>query len=223
MEEQYLLEKEKISTGIKDFDLALFGGYLKPSSIAFLGNSEQDKNVFGYNLMSARQSICIATDASPIEIINKARTFNIDLSKTIFIDAYSKTTGIKPREEDIVVFSHSSLNEISIALSNAIANMNEPKVCFMSFSTTLNSVPITSATAFLQVINGKVKAKNGSILYVINSEIHDKQDLNKILYLIGETYYLEKKDDKKFIKSERLNMPLRYLINSTGVQILWVK
>ena len=218
--ENYLFDKNKISTGIKGLDLMLLGGYKSNSAIAIIGGVEKTKYLFGYYFMMFPPSICVAIDLSPTEIIEKASEYRVDLSNVEFIDVYSKQAGVKPRKKDVVVSSISSLTDISISLTKLLEGKENPRVVFMSYSTLHTSVKKDSAYSFLNVIEGKIKPKNGSLMLIIDKFAHDKMDLKKLLGIVDEHYEIITKNNSTYIKGKNLQIPAHFIISPVGIEVL---
>ena len=216
--ERFAFDEFRVSTGVKELDLALFGGYPKKSSILFIGGVEKEKFIFSYYFLSFKDSIAITTDLSPSEVLAKAKFYGIDLSHVKFIDAYSKQAGIAPSSE-IVVNSPSSLTDISISLSNLIKDMDFPRVAFMSYSSSHTCSP-ESAFSFLKVIEGKIKAKDGILFLVLDKFSHKDDDLKKIMGMVDDYFIFEFNDGRIELKGKDLKIPIKFSISPLGLEVI---
>ncbi|MEW6528682.1 MAG: ATPase domain-containing protein [Candidatus Micrarchaeota archaeon] len=129
--------KDRISTGIKELDIALEGGYQNPGAIIILSSTIQEKLAFALHFTQAginrgEKVAYIAFDLSPDEIEKKADAFGMDFKthvgkELIFIDAYSHTIRVKPadRNKDISIPGPGAFNDLSLALNDIIRQSEE--------------------------------------------------------------------------------------------------
>ena len=216
--EEYLIDKERFSTGIEELDVVLFGGYKPSTSVLFEGEVGPEKAIFAYYFLSQPNAICIAADDSPSELIKKASSFGIDISKASFIDAYSNEVKLPPRPKDIVVSSPSALNEISLALNKVLKPHS--RVAMLSFSTIATSSSFTSAISFLKAMEAKVKKQNGVLMVLVDRLVHKEAELNKIRVEVDEVFYINKTDKGNYLSGDRLPIPIKFILTKVGIEFM---
>ena len=215
-----LFEENRVSTGIDELDIVLMGGYKLGSTVSLIGGVDKEKFLFAYYFLTFKPSICIAVDMSPSDIIEKAGEIGVDLNHVEFIDAYSKPTGVKPRDKDVVVSSPSSLTDISISLTKLLGKKQNPRVAVLSYSTLHTSTKSDSAFSFLKVIEGKVKSNNGILMLTIDQYSHKKAELEKIKSLSDEVYYINVGEEKKTIEGDNIPIPISFVVYANGDEVI---
>lgn len=228
-----ILRKDKLSTGIPDLDLILEGGYHTPANIMLLGPTGIEKAVFAYHFAAAadpkKENVYfICGDSSPGEIIKKAANFGINMNKAniFFIDCYSSTLGgrEKPQstEKITVLSSPGALNDLSLALSEAVRNSAGKKirVVFQTLSTFVLYNPADSIRKFLNVIEGRLKGAGATTLYTVEEGVHDKQVLTLLERGMEHIFVLEEKGGKFFLEVPRITMSIPVKLGASGILIV---
>lgn len=229
-EENPVLRKNKVSTGIADLNLILEGGYHNPANIMLVGPTGIEKAVFAYHFAAAadpkKENVYfICGDSSPAEIIKKAENFNIDMNKEniFFIDCYSSTLGgrTKPESSDkiTVLSSPGALNDLSLALSEAVKSSTGKKirVVFQTLSTFVLYNPPNSIRKFMTVIEGRLKGAGATTLYTVEEGVHDKQVLTLLERGMDQIYVLAESGGKFTLEVPRIPMPIPIKIGAAGV------
>ncbi len=224
MEEKYLFKEGKVSTGIEDLDVIMEGGFDKSSSVAILGPVGFEKTLFGLHFMSSAntKNYYLTFDMSPKEIKEKAKEYSISLNVEKFFDGYSKQAGIRVSENDVMIEGPTALNDISLELNKVLQTIQPwqtPKFFFHSFSTLLLYNPIDSMMKFFQVIEGRIKERNGVVMILLEKGLHDESNLNLILRSCDYVFNIEK-DGEWVIKSSFLPFPISFAVTGNGISIL---
>ncbi|MBU0532567.1 hypothetical protein KKB44_03675 [Candidatus Micrarchaeota archaeon] len=226
-EKMPILKKNRLSTGILDLDLILEGGYRNPANIILIGPSGMEKAAFSYHFSGCtgpETTTIICGNASPEDIINKASTIGIDVSKVYFIDCYSATLGQKKEstENITVIDGPSALNDISLALNEAIKRSSgkRMRVVFDTLSTFILYNSQDSMRKFLSVIAGRLKSANATTLYLIDEGVHDKQVLSLIETGMDKKYTIEDKGGKFNLHIPDINIDIPIRLGPAGINVL---
>ncbi len=229
MEEQYLFRENKISTGIKELDIMLEGGYSNPGSVVLLGPAGIEKAVFAFHF--AHEGIkkgdavyYLASDMLPKEVESKSAGLGMKLKNGIkYIDCYSATVGVKDESRrDVFIDGPTALNDLSLVVNDAIRESGGKKIRFIfhSFSTFLLYNSQDSVLKFFQVIEGRLKAANATLFLLIEKRMHDEKLLNTFLHSIGEVFELKEKEGAYELSSSLLPADVPVKIGPTGVEIV---
>jgi KaiC/GvpD/RAD55 family RecA-like ATPase len=223
-----ILKKNRLSTGIPDLDLILEGGYRNPGNLVLIGPSGIEKAAFAYHFTAAakdEKSFIVCGSSSPKDIMSKAGTMGIDLSKVHFIDCYSATLGkTKPTENEhiTVVDGPSALNDISLALNEAIKASagKRMRVVFDTLSTFVLYNSKDSMRKFLSVIEGRLKTANATSLFLIDEGVHEKAMLSLIETGMDETFNLVDKAGNFMLSVPDVSMDLPVRVGPAGINLL---
>jgi KaiC/GvpD/RAD55 family RecA-like ATPase len=227
-EKMPILRKNRLSTGITDLDVIMEGGYLNPANLILLGPSGTEKVAFGYHFAGGagkdEMSFVICGNSSPDDIIKKAGNMGIDLSNVHFIDCYTSTLGREapPSSEKVtVVPGPSALNDISLALNEAmrLSAGKRMRLVFDTLSTFVLYNSKDSIKKFLSVIEGRLRSANGTVLYLVDEGVHDKQLLSLIEHGMDDVYTITDKGGKFFLRLPEVDMELPIRVSPTGVTI----
>jgi KaiC/GvpD/RAD55 family RecA-like ATPase len=223
-----ILKKNRLTSGVADLDLILEGGYRSPANLILIGPSGMEKAAFSYHFAAAAKAetaFIICGNASPKDIISKAGTMGIDLSKTHFIDCYSATLGKVPQPEEgniTIVDGPSALNDISLALNEAIKKSagKRMRVVFDTLSTFVLYNSKDSMRKFLSVIAGRLKSANATTLYLIDEGVHDRQMLSLLEAGMDDKFELSDKGGKFVLKVPDVDMEIPVRVGPTGISII---
>ncbi len=226
-----VLKANRLSTGIPDLDLILEGGYFNPGNLIISGPSGMEKSAFAYHFASAagqsENAYIICGNSSPADIINKAATIGINLNKPNirFIDCYSATLSnveVKPTETVKVVPGPSALNDISLALNEAIAESSGKRLRFVfdTLSTFVIYSPKDSIRKFLSVIEGRLKTVGATTLFLIDEGVHDRQLLSLLEHGMDGTYSITDTGGKFMLSVPELDMAIPIRVGPTGIMIV---
>jgi len=225
-----ILKKNRMSTGIPDLDLILEGGYHNPGNIVLIGPSGMEKVAFSYHFVAAaaqdENAYIICGNACPDDIINKASTIGLNLKKDNirFIDCYSATLGkgeCKSTEKVMVVDGPSALNDISLALNEAIRASagKKMRVVFDTLSTFVLYNPKDSIRKFMSVVEGRLRNAKATTLYLVDEGVHDKPLLSLLEHGMDEKFDILDKGGKFFltIPDTAVNVPIK--VGPGGISI----
>ena len=225
-----IIKKNRLSTGIKDLDIILEGGYLNPGNILILGPSCTEKTALVYHFASAglksknEHVVFLTSDMTPSAIKEKASSLDIDLNGEIsFVDCYSQTIGQPSKEQNVhAVSGPQSLEDMSFTMGDIINKTAGKKlrVVFSSLSTLLLYNPKDSMLKFLQVVSGRLRNAGATILFLVEEGVHDKQLLSMIEHITDEKYIiLDKGGSFEFnIPASSLSLPIK--LGSSGLMVL---
>lgn len=230
-EEMPILKANRLSSGIPDLDIIMEGGYFNPGNIIVLGPSGMEKSALAYHFAAAaganENSYIICGNSSPADIINKAATIGINLNKpnVRFIDCYSSTLSnaeIKPTEKIKIVPGPSALNDISLAINEAIAESSGKRLRFVfdTLSTFVIYSPKDSIRKFLSVIEGRLKTVGATTVYLIDEGVHDKQLLSLLEHGMDGTYSITESGGKFTLTLPDLDMAIPVRVGPTGIIIV---
>jgi KaiC/GvpD/RAD55 family RecA-like ATPase len=228
-----ILKKSKIPTGIRDLDVLLEGGYVGSGSTMILGPTGMEKMSFAFQYAAAGiargdKVFYICADSGPDDIINKAAGIGIDLkpSKNIkFIDCYTSTLGNKslpPESPHLMVPGPSALNDLSLAINEAIKESAGIKlrIVFHSLSSFMLYNPKDSLVKFLQVVGGRLKNADASVLMLVEDGMHEKQLLSTVEYMMDEKFTLHDKGGAHELELNAIGAVVPIKISTGGVTIV---
>lgn len=223
----------RISTGLKELDEKLGGGFLERTAILLQGPPGSGKSTFCnqfvyYGICADEACIYVTFNASPNEIKNSVGVFGWEFSeeKVIFIDAYSWQTGIK---EGKYCVNPADLTNFTIKLTKAVSELqkkNLKRVVFDSFSTMFLFVPKDLCLRFLSMVTAKLKAFGTTQLIVIEEGMHDQATLTAMNMITdGTIKFLSTQDIKRFeiVRMKGLgNLPIgfNFKITDSGIRLV---
>ena len=228
-----ILKKNRLSTGIKDLDIILEGGYNNPSNIMIIGSTGMEKACFGFQFAASGKktketTFIIASDGSPTSIISKAKGAGIDLKKDNihFIDCYSATLGGKktPENSEKITFvpGPGALNDLSLAINEAIKKSagKKMRILFYSLSTFVLYNPKDSIIKFLKVIGGRLKNAEATTLFLVEEGVHDKQLISLLEHSMDATYEVLEKENNMELDIPTMKMNIPFKLGPAGVNVL---
>ncbi|MEM4359159.1 MAG: ATPase domain-containing protein [Candidatus Bilamarchaeaceae archaeon] len=227
-----ILRKNRCPTGIKELDIILEGGYRRPGNILLIGPSGMEKEAFSIHFGDAagkdENVYFVCGGLAPQEIMKKASTIGIDLSRENiwFIDCYTATLGVekagKPEERIKMVPSPSALNELSLALNEAMKESEKKRmrVIFHTLSTFVLYNPQDSIRKFLNVIEGRLKTAGATALYLIDEGVHDKQILGVVEQGMDEKYVIAEKNGGYNLEVPSLAVQIPFKLGPSGIIIV---
>ena len=229
-EEMPIIKKGRMSTGVKDLDIIMEGGYVNPGNIMLLGPTCAEKTAFGYHFISAgvkSKNECmlfLTSDSSPATIKEKASSIDLVLpEETNFIDCYSSTISSGAKDSAAInVSGPQALEDISFAISDVI-NKNAGKkmrVVVGSLSTLLLYNPKDSMLKFLQLISGRLRNAGATTLFLIEEGVHDKQLLSMVEHVMDEKYAIIDKGGSYEFSIPEFSISLPIKIGPNGIMIL---
>ncbi len=225
-----IIKKNRLSTGIKDLDIILEGGYLNPGNILLLGPSCTEKTTLAYHftaigLKSKNEHVLFLTsDTTPTNIKEKASSLDLDLNGDLsFIDCYSSTIGSPSKEPNVTsVPGPQSLEDMSFAISDIINKTAGKKlrVVFSSLSTLLLYNPKDSMLKFLQVVSGRLRNAGATVLFLVEEGVHDKQIISTVEHIIDEKYSIIDKGGSFEFSVPAFGLTLPIKLGPNGLMIL---
>ncbi|NYZ73990.1 hypothetical protein H0O00_02520 [Candidatus Micrarchaeota archaeon] len=227
--EMPILRKNRTSTGIADLDIILEGGYPSPGNILVVGPGGTEKAAFAYHFAASagpnENAYIICATTSPANIISKAATMGIDLSRVFFIDCYSTTLGsgeVKATDRIRVVPGPSALNDVSLMLNDAIKESTgkNMRVVFDTLSTFVLYNPKDSIRKFLSVIEGRLTSVGATTLYLVDEGVHDKQLLSLLEHGMDGIYTLADRGGKFVLMVPEVEMEIPIRVGPSGITIV---
>lgn len=199
-----ILKKDRASTGIRELDIILEGGYQHPGAIMIRGPPGMEKVALAFHFATAKKDnfvVFIAADAGPDSIQEKASTLgmNLETDNIRFIDCYSATVS-SVKKSDVTesakyaaIPGPTALNDLSLAINEMIKQAGEKRLCviFYSLSAFLIYNSKDSILKFLQVINGRLKNANATIVFLVEEGVHEKALLSSVERLMDERFAVQ--------------------------------
>jgi KaiC/GvpD/RAD55 family RecA-like ATPase len=158
------LEVPRMFTGLEVIDRLIPDGLPLPSTILVLSDpSAGEENLLAQlvsrHIQAGKYVLYITLDNFPQSIRHnveaRAPEEDIDWSRMIFVDCYSKTVGAES-EEDIVV-DPEDLSAISIAVSNIMAKNPVSMIVLDSFNTLIRKRKFMAANEFLRLLVARTR------------------------------------------------------------------
>ena len=227
-----ILRKTKLSTGIRELDIMLEGGYQNPGNILLIGPSGMEKNAFAFHFAKSSSEngnkvFYIATDTTPEDIVNKASSVGIELASGKdfkFIDCYSSTLGTAspPFKETVQVSGPSALNDLSLAMNEAIKESAGKKmaVVFHSLSSLVLYNQKDSILKFLQVVGGRLKNADATVILLIEEGMHEKQLFAMLVHSMDSTFTIHDKGGSFELKIPDVEAMIPMRLSPTGIGII---
>lgn len=169
----------------------------KKFSALAIGPPRSAKSLFSYQfmadgLMRGEDIIYFVTNNFPENVIGRifGDMKNIKAENMKIVDCYTIHAGIDKGSDDYVirVSGPYALNEISIAATKAMKSVKAPiRVVFDTFSTLLLYNNLWQIEEFLNHNIGKLKAKDASIILMLEEGMHDKKDISLLESLTDGT------------------------------------
>jgi len=232
VEELPVLRKNRSSTGIKELDIILEGGYRNPGNILISGPSGMEKTAFSFHFADAAKPeenvYFVCGDSSPSEILKKAETIGVKLNRDNikFIDCYTMTLGGKKEAESSekikVIAGPSALNDLSLELNEAIKESTgkRMRVIFNTLSTFVLYNPKDSIRKFLNVIEGRLKSAEATACYMVDEGVHDKQLMSLIEHGMDEKFNITEKDGGYYLEIPLLSFNIPIKLGPSGINII---
>jgi len=230
-EKNPILKKTKAGTGIPDLDIMLEGGYQNPGLIMVTGPTCTEKMAFAFHfahegVVKKEKVIYIAADSSPEDLINKASSIGIELpvgKEITFIDCYTATLGNKEGgKEHISVAGPSALNDLSIAINEAIKENSGAKirVVFHSLSSFVLYNPTDSLLKFLQVVGGRLKNAEATALMLVEEGMHEKQLISSIEHMMDEKFAIHDTGGTFELNIPEVAVQVPIRISASGIMVV---
>ncbi len=176
--------------------MGLFDFVPRRASILLIGPPRSGKNIFADQfvvdgLLNNESSIYMIANNFPEEVINRVLPLvNGKIENLRMIDCYTIHAGISKRDEKFVFRTSGpyALNEISIAITKALKECNPPtRTVIDSLTTLLLHNKMRELEEFLEVNIGKLKAKNSTVLFMVEEGVHTSRTISLLGSLTDAT------------------------------------
>jgi len=228
-----VLRLSRASTGVSQFDIMLDGGYKNPATIALIGPSGPEKSVFAFHFISAGiqagdKVLYVTTDRTPEELEKMAGEWGITIKSDMvkYLDCYSSTISSQahpaPRPNVVQVSSPSALNELSLALNEALEQLKDCKrlhVVFQSLSTLAINSQQESLFKFLSLVDGRLKNANATTILLVDEGMHDDKFLTMLRHSVDEEFTIKISEGSKVVISPELPLEVPIKIGPLGVEV----
>ncbi len=207
---------ERISTGVKQLDKCIEGGFPANSTILVVGQPGVGKTTFAQQFMHC----CLKSNISgtyitldtPVEQIKRSMhyfgyNFGKAKGKNRFIDAYSWRSG-KPVEGKYSVQDPSDLNKLNMMFVDAQQGLRTRRRYLIvdSVSTLFLYSGNELVTRFLQVLASKAEALNMVTLFLVEEGVHDSRTISTLNYLSDGLIEMRINGDERFFKVSKMLM-----------------
>lgn len=199
-ENLHILKMDRSSTGIREFDIILEGGYPNPGTVLIKGPPGMEKTALAFHFASAKKDdfvVIVAADVAPDSVKEKASSIGINFGDDVkFIDCYTATVSAPAKAgeggeaKNFVISGPTALNDLSLAINEMMkqANGKKMRVVFYSLSAFLLYNPKDSILKFLQIVNGRLKNANATVLFLVEEGVHEKGLLGSVERLMDERF-----------------------------------
>jgi KaiC/GvpD/RAD55 family RecA-like ATPase len=226
-----ILKMNKTSTGIKDLDVMLEGGYSCPGLIMVLGPTGNEKTGFAFQFAESgakkgENVYYITADSGPDDVINKASAAgaNLKQKEVKFIDCYTATLGTKTEtnKEYVSIPGPSALNDLSLAINEAIKESAGKKIriVFHSLSSFVLYNPKESILKFIQVVGGRLKNADATVLMLVEDGMHERQLLSSIEHLMDEKFIIHDRGGSFELEIPEIPITVPIKTGANGINIL---
>lgn len=165
----------RITTGLEIIDPLLPEGLPLSSTILILNEpGTGEENVVAHfvsqQIESGKPVIYVTLDNFPANIRHSIQSHmtekDVDWSRLIFVDCYSKTVGVESTESTVA--DPEDLSAISIAISNIMTNTKVSLIVLDSFNTMIRKRKFTAANEFLRLLIARTRQANCLALVTMN-------------------------------------------------------
>lgn len=182
-----------VSTGVRELDDALKGGYPSPSVILLEGPPGAGKTPFciafiAKGLAEGRKSIYICTNNFPREIRYIAKQIGYDLENALFIDGYSWLIGEKG---DGIAVSSLDLTAILENFEEILKKEEVERIALDSISTFFLYHDERIVEKFMQAFAALVKARQACAVVALESGTCSERMRSMLEYLTDGTLRVE--------------------------------
>ena len=225
-----------INFGVPRLD-KLLNGVKEASNVLVIGPPGPEKMSLGIHFISeglANKQPCIyaTSDVSPIEVEGRAEEMEAGFQKRIgkgftFIDCYSWALGTPlVGRKDIQVPGPNALDDMSIALTQAMQDAKDPKasprLVFHSLSTFLlyNNPEITFR--FIQITGARLKAAGCTTLYYLELGMHEERVVVTVKHLMDSVIEMKNENNKSYLTAPLYGLKkwVEFEVEKKGLQIV---
>ena len=216
---------DRIKTGVAGLDKLLEGGFPTNSSILLIGPPGCGKSTLCQQfvwegLREKQPAMFITLDVSPEEIRETMKNFSWKVDnmkeKLKFIDAYSWRIG--ESKEEYSISNLGNVNELNIAISEVIKNLNISKIkraVLDSISTLLLYADTNLVLKLIPIIIAKGKANGYTQLLILEEGVHDEKTVSMLNYQTDGMIEFKMEEDNRFMRISRMK--------GTKVSRDWIK
>jgi len=192
----------------------LVEGNFPCASMLLMGPSGIGKTVFSkqfiYNgLLKGEPCIYISTEESPKEVCESMKTFGFDVEPFVSQDKFRVVDCYSWKLEDVsgrkyTVKNPSDLLSVLKSIDDARDDFRNIRLVFDSVTglTSICEHNLQEVIRFLQIIVAKIRAANGSAIFIVVPEAHDPQLISHFRLVFDGI--LEMKEDESGKQIERL-------------------
>ncbi|MEM4366691.1 MAG: ATPase domain-containing protein [Candidatus Anstonellales archaeon] len=229
----YLFAENKESTGIRELDIIMEGGFTKPGIVAIKGDVGKEMNYFALSFASEviKRGGLVFYNVSttvPSDIEKKAEDMSMNIKTFVndqlfFIDSYSGISGQRDvNRHDIIVESPSLLNELSLAINDALEKAKGKNFAFIFHTASaflLHNEP-ASVVKFFQLNLGKIKTAGGIAILLIDKGTEQKDFISFVEYITDDYITIDVKEGTGYLNISGINVSIPIRSTAVGVEIL---
>lgn len=210
------------------------GGIPQGTSVLLSGSPGTGKTTLALQLLhdhlkEGGEAIVIATESAPAQMLRQASLAGLPMDAWVgealgFLDAYSWRTGKATDAKGIAsVGAINDLSNLSIKLTEIIERRHAQRallVVFDSPSTLTLHAPAGNILKFLEVVFAKVKSGSGSVLALVEKDMHEETFLAALSAMVDGvlTFRLVEEDDDLVRQMRVLSMR-----TAAGVSSKWMR
>ncbi len=190
------MHNERFPSGIQALDVALKGGFSKPSNVLIMGDVWSSKRELGMTMLSAglqnnEAAICISAISSAEE--TRAQWFDFGLNPNLehqgrvkFVDCYSKMIGANVSDTPTIKRVPSIIDYTKLAMTvnelcaGYLSKNIAVRVLFDSLSTLLIYSSLQTVMRFLHIFLGQLRKQNVLGFLIVEEGTHDLLTLNQL-------------------------------------------
>jgi KaiC/GvpD/RAD55 family RecA-like ATPase len=175
-------------TGLEDL---LFSEKLGGVAISVEGKTGSGKTEFCLRYASSllkrgKPVIVVAASLAPKDVREELKNNDVDVAKAekagslVIYDAFSESSGIHS-DEKYKFGSPGELNNMNLAVSKNLNGLKNAAVIFDSLSAMIDYSELELAVDFIRTVKAKLSQGGHTAFFIIDSNAHDKNQLNYLL------------------------------------------
>lgn len=190
------MPNELFPSGIQAIDVALKGGFTRPSNLLIMGDAWSSKREVGMTMLSAglqnnEAAICISATSTAEEA--RAQWFDFGLNPNLehqgrvkFVDCYSKMIGVNASDTPSIKRVPSIIDYTKLAMTvnelctGYLSKNIAVRVLFDSLSTLLIYSSLQTVMRFLHIFLGQLRKQNVLGFLIVEEGTHDLLTLNQL-------------------------------------------
>jgi KaiC/GvpD/RAD55 family RecA-like ATPase len=194
----------RVTTGFKDLDVLLFGGFPEKSAIMLVAPNIDETNLLITRFLSTGAKANEATFYVTVEAANaKTLAQEHPANFSLLLCNIEADTIVQDLPNVFKAKGVESLTEIDIMLTKAMRTIGAPvtsgrkRICFDIISDALLQHHAVNTRRWLSALLPKLKAKGFTVLATINPQMHPPEDVQAVLGLFdGEIRVIERETAK---------------------------